>query len=256
MRFAVDKPLYVLVFSAVVSTTFTAAVMALHVATQDAVRRKEELFQQRALVELFALGSGPEGKPVSAERIAELHRTHIRRVEMRLADPQTGAVFNRRGEEGRSDGPKSFVAISAAQAGGQTNALGYAFPVWGPGFWARVDGYVALSPDLTRMLGITFLRHSETPGLGGRITEPAWCENFRGLTTWPPSAAGSHVYIGGEKPAGPTEPGYGRWVDAITGATGTSAAVERLLNERLPEMRRAALHAGLDQPPAAGEASE
>ena len=245
MRFLVDKPLYVLVFSAVVSSAFTAAVMALHVATRDAVRRQEELFQQRALVELFGFGANPTGEPAGAERIGELYRTRIRPVDVPMVDPETGAVFNRGPQEGGGDGPRSFVAVSAARPGGATGVIGYAFPIWGPGFWARIDGYVALSPDLKEVLGVTFLRHSETPGLGGRITEPAWREKFRGLSLWPPAAGGRHIRIGGDKPTGPGDPGSGRWVDAITGATGTSAAVERLLNERLSELRRAAADAGL-----------
>jgi len=250
MRFAIDKPLYVLAFSAVVSSTFTAAVMALHVATQEAVRRKEELFQQRALVELFGLGVDAAGAGTAEDRIGEVYRRHIRPINRRVADPQTGAVFNLVAEDD-GGGPRSFVAVSGKQPDSQTRVIGYAFPIGGPGFWARIEGYVALSPDLTRLLGITFLRHSETPGLGGRITERAWREKFRGLIAWPPSVAGRRVYIGGTKPAGPGDPGFGRWVDAITGATGTSTAVQRLLNQRLPELRRAAVHAGL-LPPQAG----
>ena len=37
----------------------------------------------------------------------------------------------------------------------------------------------------------------------------------------------------------------GRHVDAVTGATGTSTAVERFLNENIPAFRRAAKAAGL-----------
>jgi Na+-transporting NADH:ubiquinone oxidoreductase subunit C len=48
---------------------------------------------------------------------------------------------------------------------------GYAFPVGGAGFWGPIQGMVGVDPDATKVLGIAFYKHMETPGLGGRITE-------------------------------------------------------------------------------------
>ena len=48
---------------------------------------------------------------------------------------------------------------------------GYAFPVSGPGFWGPVFGMVAVDERAEKVIGLAFYRHSETPGLGGRITE-------------------------------------------------------------------------------------
>ena len=105
---------------------------------------------------------------------------------------------------------------------------GYAFPVGGPGFWGPIQGMVGVSPDATKVLGIAFHKHSETPGLGGRITED-WFENqFAGLLLHPIEGDRKIFYLRPEGTAkAPNE------LDAITGATNTSSAVEDFLNDEL-----------------------
>jgi Na+-transporting NADH:ubiquinone oxidoreductase subunit C len=106
--------------------------------------------------------------------------------------------------------------------------IGYAFPVGGPGFWGPVSGMVAVNPQASRILGIAFYKHSETPGLGGRITEEWFTNQFAGIPLYPTEGEKKIFYL---KPQGgkqaPNE------LDAITGATGTSRAVESFLNQDL-----------------------
>ncbi len=61
----------------------------------------------------------------------------------------------------------------------------------------------------------------------------------------PPPSGRAFVYVGQTRPAGPDDPRYGRSVDAITGATQTSRAVERFVNESIGRFRRAAAAAGM-----------
>jgi Na+-transporting NADH:ubiquinone oxidoreductase subunit C len=127
--------------------------------------------------------------------------------------------------------------------------VGYAFPISGIGFWATIRGYLAVSPDGAHTLGIAFLDHAETPGLGGRITERGFRRQFVGLDV-SRSIGGRFVTIGHERPSGPADPLYGRYVDAITGATGTSLALEKFLNADIARFRQAAEAAGLFPAPA------
>ena len=110
---------------------------------------------------------------------------------------------------------------------GQT-VKGYAFPVGGPGFWGPIQGMVGVDPQASKVLGIAFFKHSETPGLGGRITEPWFTDQFKGLPLHPIEGDRNIFYL---KPEGtakaPNE------LDAITGATNTSSAVEAFLNHEL-----------------------
>jgi Na+-transporting NADH:ubiquinone oxidoreductase subunit C len=92
---------------------------------------------------------------------------------------------------------------------------------------------VAVGPNATKILGLAFYRHSETPGLGARMTEDWFTKQFSGLSLYPITGQKKIFYL---KPEGtgkdPNE------LDAITGATNTSAAIESFLNRDLDQFLR------------------
>lgn len=91
----------------------------------------------------------------------------------------------------------------------------------GPGLWGNVSMSVGINAEATELTGVQFLFNVETPGLGGRITEPWFYSQFTGLK---PDATGLAFNIPGSKaPNG---------FDAISGATITSAAVRDTINQR------------------------
>lgn len=98
--------------------------------------------------------------------------------------------------------------------------LGYAFPVEGPGLWGSMTGYAALDAEGKQLLGVSLPTHSETPGLGGRINEPWFTEQFRGI---PLDDTGRLKLV--------FKPAEGGNLDAITGATLTSEAVRKVVTE-------------------------
>ncbi|NQT86161.1 FMN-binding protein [bacterium] len=221
MKFDVNSPRYVIGFTALIACTFTAAVMTVHVATADKVRRNEALRRQKALVRVFGLG---DVEALSDGEIAALVADRIN-DDLILRDPETDAHFQ----------------LFQAYAGGKhsdATRIGYAFEVSGIGLWAPVRGLMAVTVDLSEALGIVFVEHKETPGLGGRIAEDDFQEQFRGLTLSPPPAGQRTLYIGAvERDA--ASPRYGRCVDAISGATQTCRAVEGFLNRNIEQFRRA-----------------
>ena len=240
MKLNVNSPGYVLTFAAVVSTVFTGAIMTLHAVGERAAADAARLYQQKSLVEVFDLGKD-KPRPLGDEQVRELYRQSIRPYDKLLRDPRTGIVFNDPDPNAGPLAPRTFVALSG---GGGGEILGYALPITGIGFWARIDGYLAVTPDLSKVIGIVFVRHQETPGLGGRITEPRWRGQFRGLDIAQPDDGGKYIYVGGDRPREKDNPRYGRHVDAITGATGTSTAVERFVNRDIDAFRRATEAAG------------
>ena len=85
----------------------------------------------------------------------------------------------------------------------------------------------------SRIIGIAFYKHSETPGLGARITEPWFRDQFKGLRSFPIQGDRKIFYLKPEGTGqGPSE------LTAITGATGTSRAVEAFLNKDLDHFLR------------------
>lgn len=110
---------------------------------------------------------------------------------------------------------------------------GYAFTVGGSGFWGPIEAIVAVDGNLSKISGISFYKHTETPGLGARITEEWFTKQFAGLSLHPVSDGKKMFYL---KPFGSKTIGSktGKTdLDAITGATGTSRSVENFLNAEL-----------------------
>ena len=236
MRIDTTKPGYVMLFAALVGACLTAGIMTLHVATAERVRRNERVFRARAKVELFGLGDVAN---MSDSQIVEVADRRVASTIIR--DPDTG------------DAVELLTAYDADKQHPGARAIGRGIFVSGIGFWARISGILAVTPDLREITGVVFLEHSETPGLGARITEKRFRDQFRGLRATAPGEGLKFIYIDATKPAGEGDPRSGRRVDAITGATGTSSAVERFINQDLRRFRRAAEAAGLVGPAGSDE---
>lgn len=121
--------------------------------------------------------------------------------------------------------------------------LGYAVPSAGAGFQDTIRLLYGYDPERDRIVGMEVLESRETPGLGDRIfKDQEFVAQFRDLAVAP------RVELVKEAPTAPNQ------VDAITGATISSAAVVKIINagndqwlERLE---------GSPVPPLAGPAPE
>jgi len=78
-------------------------------------------------------------------------------------------------------------------------------PIYGPGMWSRIAGYIVLEGDYNTIANIYFYQHGETPGIGDQIESPEWRKQWVG-----------------KKIRNDTDEYQ---IDAISGATVTSAAV-------------------------------
>lgn len=158
----------------------------------------------------------------TAERVATLQETELRTkimyvfdIPVETQDPmEIEEVFTANFKEEESEEGTIFIL----QDNGQD--AGYAFPVSGPGLWGQINGYVGINTDYSEILGIVFVKHEETPGLGGRIDEEVYLSQYRNLDL---SSASDENYI-------IHRPSPGGNLDAIAGATQTSNSVVNLLN--------------------------
>ena len=64
-------------------------------------------------------------------------------------------------------------------------------PVTGFGLWDRIYGFVAVEPNGTNVVGISWYKHGETPGLGANIAIPDWQAQFPGKFIFQKDAQGS-----------------------------------------------------------------
>ncbi len=111
----------------------------------------------------------------------------------------------------------------------KTTVVGVAVRAQGTGFQDVIRLMIGFDEGLGRVRGLRVLKQMETPGLGAKITENEFLRQFEDLTLAPKVA----VVKGGtgDKPTGR--------VQAITGATISSKAVESIVNRALETVRQA-----------------
>lgn len=99
-------------------------------------------------------------------------------------------------------------------------------PVEGKGLWSTLRGFIALAPDTTTVMGLTFYSHAETPGLGGEVDNPKWKALWPGRKVFDESWTAKLEVVKGQ--AGPAAEDPFR-VDGLAGATLTSRGVTHLV---------------------------
>ena len=98
-------------------------------------------------------------------------------------------------------------------------------PCYGAGLWGPIWGYVGFEKDLKTIKAVRFGHKGETPGLGAKISdEPSFAEAFVAKTI-----GEGEILFEIAKPANRQTENNG--VDAISGATITSQALGKTLNQ-------------------------
>lgn len=106
-------------------------------------------------------------------------------------------------------------------------------PLQGKGLWGPIWGYVSFEPDMHTIFGAIFSHSKETPGLGAEIDQLWFQEQFFGKAVF--NEAGEFVSITVAK--GGADPDDPHAVDAISGGTITSKALEEMMMECLGNYR-------------------
>jgi len=202
----VKKRIYSVVYMFLLTLVFASMVSAVKLASEDKIRQYQQMKLQRIILGVLNI---PGVEAADAPTLDRVFRERVKPLDLK----------------GRT------VYLGYAEDG--STLSGYAFPVSGSGFWGPVYGMAAVDPQVERIIGLAFYRHSETPGLGARITEDWFTSQFKKLRLRPMQ--------GDRKIFTLKAPGTGRGpdeLDAVTGATGTSRAVEAFLNRDLDRFLR------------------
>jgi Na+-transporting NADH:ubiquinone oxidoreductase subunit C len=193
------RSLFTIFFMFAITLIFISILSLIYVLTRDTIRLNESLVVKRAVLYVAGLEvpqSGVEADAVYQERVREVKDKEGNVLYYEILDSPGGELQS------------------------------YVVPVLGAGLWGEIESVVGVEKDLKTLTGIEFIKQNETPGLGGRITESWFKEQFRGKR-WPLS-----VVPEGD-PAGDQE------FQAITGATNTTNGVRNILNDRLAKAEQA-----------------
>lgn len=101
----------------------------------------------------------------------------------------------------------------------------------GQGFWDAIKGFIALDLGEKKIKGIEFTQHGETPGLGGRISENEFKARFVDKPFSTVRSDGLRLKFVAEGNATKADE-----IDGITGASGTTSALEKIVNGSLAEI--------------------
>lgn len=178
---------YTILFMMAVAFAFTLILATVYGLSTPKIKENQLLFQRRAIMYAF-------------------------NIKNDLPKEEVNKFFEKNIVTEEKNGVKAFKYVDDSG-----NVKGIAFPFEGPALWGQVKGYLALDPNMDKVQGITFTEQSETPGLGGRIDELPFKEQFRGLVL--PEGDLAYGTYGDKK------------IDAITGATLTSGSVIKILNQ-------------------------
>lgn len=186
-----EKKLNILFIMVAVSTISALLLTAVNELSRDVIKRNQERNLKVAVLNVLNISYDDKNPELSF---------NVNVVSKRLGD--------------------NTFYISKDQ-GVKDNAIdGIAMILEGPGFWAPISILVGISPDDFSIKGIEILEQLETPGLGARIEEEEFRDQFKGKFFDKKIVA----QIKGKAP-GPND------VSAITGASLTSKSFENIINK-------------------------
>jgi Na+-transporting NADH:ubiquinone oxidoreductase subunit C len=211
------EKLKTILFMIVVSAVFTGLVSGVYSITRPRIRANERLALNRAIINAYAPELLPAG--ASGEMVESVFEEYIRETGVTFSPPESKELPGASREE--------YSVYEGLDESG--SVLAYIFEIRGRGLWGDIRGYLAVSPDLAEIAGISFYLHSETPGLGAEMTKEWFREAFVG-TKIPeePGPDGRYIdFVPRDRELGDND------VHAITGATGTTNALRTFVNQDL-----------------------
>ena len=196
-----NKRLFAVIYMFIITLFFTSLVTGIKVLNQGRIQTNRQAKLQRVVLQVLQIPFAPDA---SGEEIVDLFTSQISQEEI----------------EGR-------IVYTAYESSGK-NPRAYAVSLNGTGVWGPIHTMVGVDAEVSRVIGVEFYQHQETPGLGARITEPWFEKQFVGLSVAPRSSGRKYFSFAS---AAQTKPAVE--LDAITGATQTSNAVMIFLNREL-----------------------
>ena len=199
-----NEKIRTLLFTVVVTAFFTFMVSGINAALKERIELNRKVARQKVILSLFGLTSADKVVPES----------------------DIPALFTTETE------PVKFGSDSTLECYRRKNSADavFVFAFSGQGFWDNIFGFLAVDAQSQQIRGIEFTSHGETPGLGGRISEPDFKARFKDKPFADIRPDGLRLRLVAEGSAARSDE-----IDGITGATGTSSAIEKIVNKSLTQ---------------------
>lgn len=223
------EDLKVIAFATVVCVLCSLVLSAASSMLKERQDTAVELDRQLNVLKAFGVATiDDQGRKLAKDQVDHYFRNNIAEVYVdkatgELVDSPDPNVIKREAKE-RTHEDRTMLPLYIWKEGGEP--VKYAFPTSGMGLWSIVHGYIAIDRDLATIVGVTFYKHGETPGLGGEVSTEDFMNQFKGKTIF---ADGSLVQLEVVKGDGAADDSPNQ-VDGISGATMTGNGLNRFMN--------------------------
>ncbi len=165
------------------------------------------------------------GIAIGNEDIQDLYKNRVNLITIN----KTGNII----ENEELDNIDSYLSLYEINESNNSNKINaYVYPIKGKGLWSTLYGYLAVDPTGSEIIGLTFYKHGETPGLGSEIEKEWFRNNFIGKKLYNENKfIGITVAKGKARDHANYSFNSDHIVDGISGATITAKGVEKMMKK-------------------------
>jgi len=194
---------YVVIFTFVVCMAFVVLLALANQVTLARVKANQQYASHYAVLKAFGLAD-PE---TSRDEVESSYSSKVK--ELPEPSPGLSAYLSTIGES-------PYIAVK----------------ITNPGLWGPITAILAADPKAERILGLEILDQQETPGLGGRIGEAWFTDQFKD------EKVGTDGKVSVSQGSGKGDPDKeNSRADAVTGASRTSEFVQTLVAKALSAVK-------------------
>jgi len=177
----------------------------------------------------------PDGGRIGVEQIEEMYANHVAEG---LYSPASGELLDPNKKQEMKSGPVASDALPVYRWTDEGQVSKYAIPISGSGLWGPIYGYLALDRGLETIIGVSFYRHQETPGLGAEIEKSSFTQPFQGQKIFKNDSLRIVEVVKGRVADRYPSGAPGVAVDGISGATITGRGVSTFMTRNLQSYDR------------------
>ena len=220
------KTILIRVFSITLITAIPCTILlTLYFATTARIAEYHEIKIKRSVLDIFDIHYRTEEKQFLGFSQIKIDKDDVRKVfNNNITRKNISDISSPKLSADQLKMYKKEKDLFMYYKDGSLEGIGFITTKLGYGFnkAADISLFICVDPDLETIKGIEVLDHTETPGLGGRMTEEEFKRQFVGKKLKPKLSL-----VRGRETVGQNE------VHAITGASYTSKGIENIINEAM-----------------------
>lgn len=214
---------YIFVFSFIMVVIVASLLALAATLLQPAQERNLEIAKKRSMLETIGVISTKDNSVELYDRY--ITESFVLNIQGEVIEDVDAFNVVLRNEQRKPPEDQHLPVFRAFPDDGEKVVI---LPVEGKGLWGPIYGYVSLRSDLNTIYGVTFDHDKETPGLGAEINTTGFESMFTGKKLYQDDR-----FVSVQVLKGGADPSDQHGVDAISGGTITSKALEEMLSDCL-----------------------